>query len=101
MNFTFSVDESGTMPSAIRLDQNYPNPFNPSTTIHYKLPHSSFVTLSIYNILGQQVATLVRERQQAGDHRVKFRGNGLPSGVYFYRLTSGDVIQTKRLLLLK
>lgn len=88
-------------PGAYRLDQNYPNPFNPSTTIRYGLPTKSQVMLSVFNILGQHVATLVKESQDAGYHDVRFDGSGLSSGVYFYRLQAGDFIQTKRLLLLR
>ena len=83
------------------LQQNYPNPFNPTTTIHYALPHASFVKLTVYNTLGQQVAQLLNEQQQAGYHEVVFRGDGLASGVYFYRLDAGSYTNVKKLLLLK
>jgi hypothetical protein len=92
-------DES--IPVTYGLAQNYPNPFNPSTTIRYGLPHTTFVTLTIYNTLGQQVAQLVNEQQQAGYHDVVFRGDGLASGVYFYRLDAGSYTNVKKLLLLK
>jgi photosystem II stability/assembly factor-like uncharacterized protein len=84
-----------------QLSQNYPNPFNPSTNIRYGLPYTSFVTLTVYNTLGQQVARLVDEQQQAGYHDVVFRGDGLASGVYFYRIQAGDFVASKKLLLLK
>ncbi len=83
-----------------RLEQNYPNPFNPSTTIRYALPWQSYITLSIFNTLGQQVAELVRGELEAGSHEAKFDAAGLPSGVYFYRLRAGDFVQTKKLILL-
>ena len=89
------------LPAQFALSQNYPNPFNPSTTIRYGLPHSSFVLLTVYNTLGQQVARLVNEQQQIGYHDVVFRGDGLASGVYFYRLDAGSFTSVKRLLLLK
>jgi hypothetical protein len=89
------------IPTVFSLSQNYPNPFNPSTTFHYGLPHTSFVTLIIYNTLGQQVAQLVNEQQQAGFHDVMFRGDGLASGMYLYRLQAGDFVASKKLLLLK
>lgn len=95
-------DIAGTsLPSKHRLEQNYPNPFNPSTTIRYSLPHTSFVTLTVYNTLGQRVAQLVNEQQQAGNHDVVFRGDGLASGVYFYRLDAGGYTNLKKLILLK
>ena len=88
------------------LDQNYPNPFNPSTTITYTvgayrdvpLQH---INLSIYNILGQKVATLISENQYAGIYSVKWDGSGFPGGVYFYQIKTGDFVQTKRMLLIK
>jgi hypothetical protein len=83
------------------LLQNYPNPFNPSTTIRYALPQRSHVTLTVFNTLGQQVATLVNDSREAGYHDVRFDSSGLASGVYFYRLRAGDYVGTKRLLLLR
>ncbi len=82
------------------LNQNYPNPFNPGTIIRYALPHRSNVTLIIFNTLGQQVAQLVNGEGDAGYHEVKFDGSALASGVYFYRLQAGDLIQTRRLIVL-
>ncbi|HCV44443.1 MAG TPA: hypothetical protein DGH68_13225 [Bacteroidetes bacterium] len=89
------------VPSEFALRQNYPNPFNPSTTIRYGLPKTAFVTLTVYSTLGQQVAQLVNEQQQAGYHDVMFRGDQLASGVYFYRLDAGSFTSVKRLLLVK
>ncbi len=89
------------LPTAFALFQNYPNPFNPSTTIRYGLPNRSDVTLAIFNTLGQQVATLVKGEEEAGYHEVKFDAVGLSSGVYFYRITAGDNVAVKKLLLLK
>lgn len=88
-------------PSKVLLHQNYPNPFNPSTTISYALPNTSFVTLSVCNTLGQQVAQLVSEQQQAGYHEAAFLGDGLANGVYFYKLDAGRATSVKKLLLLK
>jgi hypothetical protein len=87
--------------NAYMLSQNFPNPFNPSTTIRYGLPARTHVHLSVYNPLGQQVATLVQEDQDAGEHEVRFTAATLSSGVYFYRIQAGDFVQTRRLLLLK
>ena len=92
---------TGNAPAVFSLEQNYPNPFNPSTTIRYAIPQRSHVTLTIFNILGQQVATLVQGQQEAGYHDVRFDASGLASGVYFYRLHAGEYIVTKRALLLK
>jgi hypothetical protein len=89
------------LPEEFSLTQNYPNPFNPSTTIRYELPHASRVSLKVYNMLGQQVATLVNETKDAGIHEVKFDNSNLTSGVYFYRLEAGDFVQTKKLAILK
>ncbi len=90
------------------LEQNYPNPFNPSSTIRYSVPHRSYVTLTLYDVLGQQVAQLVNEEEEAGHHDVKIGAAGLSSGVYFYRMQArliggeaGGYAETKRLLLLK
>jgi photosystem II stability/assembly factor-like uncharacterized protein len=89
------------IPKRFLLLQNYPNPFNPSTTIRYSLPQRSHVTLTVFNILGQQVATLVNETRNAGVHEAEFDGAGLSSGLYFYRLQAGDFIQTKKFLIVK
>jgi photosystem II stability/assembly factor-like uncharacterized protein len=91
----------GTRPNAISLLQNYPNPFNPFTTIKFDLPISSDVRLSVYDLLGREVAVLVNEMKEAGYHQVTFDASDLSSGVYFYRLQAGDVVQTRRLLLLR
>jgi hypothetical protein len=89
------------LPVSLSLGQNYPNPFNPTTTIRYALPARSFVTLSVYNTLGQQVTTLVNDTQEAGYHEVRFDGVNLASGVYFYRLQTGGFVQTRKMLLLE
>lgn len=83
------------------LNQNHPNPFNPNTTIKFSIPHSQFVTLKVYDVLGREVATLVNEEKAPGNYEVKFNGSNLPSGVYCYRLQAGSFSQTKKLLLLK
>jgi hypothetical protein len=97
-----SVGDNGTgLPSSVRLLQNYPNPFNPSTTISFALPRRGFVTLTVYNTVGQQVAQLLREEREAGHHQIRFDASGLSSGLYYYRLSAGDVVQTSKMLLLK
>jgi len=85
-----------------RLKQNYPNPFNPLTTIYYQLPHSSKVELSFYNVIGQKIATLVSEKQNAGYYEVKWDANGFSSGIYIYRLsTDKGLSKTRKLVLIK
>jgi len=89
------------IPEEFSLLQNYPNPFNPSTTMEFSLPQSGFVTLSIYNIVGEKVATLVSETLTAGSYKYDWNGSGLASGVYYYRLEAGKFNQTKKLVLLR
>jgi hypothetical protein len=95
------VPESQTVPLEFSLHQSYPNPFNPSTTIRYALPHRTHVMLTVFNTLGQHVATLVNGEVEAGYHEVRFDASGLASGVYFYRLQTGDFVATKRLIVLR
>lgn len=89
------------IPEEFRLDQNYPNPFNPSTTIQFGLPVNSRVSLTLYDILGRKVTTLIDEELQAGNHDVILNASGLPSGLYFYRLRTNSFVKTKKLTLLK
>jgi hypothetical protein len=89
-------------PLEYRLEQNYPNPFNPSTTIRYILPTASSVTLSVYNVLGEEVTTLVsNERKEPGEFHAEWNAGNNPSGVYFYRITAGSFTETKKLVLIK
>jgi plastocyanin len=94
-------EQNSGQPASFRLGQNFPNPFNPSTTIRFELPRASWVTLKVYNALGEEVAALVDGVKPAGQHEVKFEGSALPSGVYFYRLQAGTFVATKRLVVLK
>ena len=96
-----SRDETVGIPSTFALHQNYPNPFNPSTTISYDLPVRAKVKLVIYNLLGQEVATLVNGEQEPGRYNVKFDASGLPSGIYFYRLDAGKFVDVKKMILVK
>ena len=89
------------IPQAVTLHQNYPNPFNPNTTIQFSLPESSHATLEVYNMLGQRVATLVNETLSAGTHTANFDASDLSSGVYLYRLNTGNEVQTRKLTLVK
>jgi hypothetical protein len=88
-------------PKTYFLAQNYPNPFNPSTTIEFALPKSAFVTLKVYNLLGEEVATLVAEQRDAGIHKFNWDARGLASGVYLYRLEAGEYVETKKLILMR
>lgn len=88
-------------PQEIQLDQNFPNPFNPATTIRYRLTGTTHVGLTVYNALGETVAELIDEVQEAGEHSSSFNATGLPSGVYFYRLHADGVIETRRMLLVR
>ncbi|MDZ4712841.1 MAG: T9SS type A sorting domain-containing protein [bacterium] len=92
---------SNEIPSDYQLYQNYPNPFNPKTIINYQIPMFSNVILKIYDILGNEVVTLVNEKQNAGIYEAEFDGSGLASGIYFYRLIAGEFIHTKRMTLVK
>jgi lysophospholipase L1-like esterase len=95
-------EKSGNRPNTFSLSQNYPNPFNPVTTIKYSVPRYSFVSLKVFNVLGNDVANLVDGMKQAGNYVASFNGSSLSSGVYFYRLTTNTgYIQTKKLLLMK
>jgi ligand-binding sensor domain-containing protein len=95
------IGERQPAPSEFSLSQNYAKPFNRSTWISYLLPKRLYVTLSVYNTLGHQVAQLMNGEVEAGHHEVKFDGSGLSSGVYFYRLQAGDFVQTRKLLILR
>ena len=87
--------------AGFNLDQNYPNPFNPSTTIKYQIPELSFVTLKVYDVLGNEIAILVNEEIPTGIYEVEFIATTLPSGVYFYRLQAGSFVETKKMVLMK
>ena len=89
------------IPAGYQLSQNYPNPFNPTTTIGFVLPRSGFVTLEIYNILGEKVSTLVSNHLTAGNYKYEWDAKDLANGLYFYRLKSSDFVQTRKMLLIK
>jgi len=88
-------------PANFVLEQNYPNPFNPSTTIRIQLQELNFVSLKIYDVLGNEITTLLNEEKQAGIYAIEFNAKGLSSGIYFYSLCVGSTIQTKKMILLK
>lgn len=103
------INTEEPLPEYFSLGQNYPNPFNPSTTINYTVPASfltngidgSIVRLKVYNALGKQISTLVDEKQNAGNYSINFSSENFPTGVYYYRLTSGNFTETKKMIFLK
>lgn len=101
VNVTDVKEENEKIPSTYELSQNYPNPFNPTTKINYSIPISSKVSLIVYDILGREVKSLVNEFQNAGSYSIYFNAEGLSSGVYFYRLTSGQFSETRKLIILR
>jgi hypothetical protein len=96
-----SNEDDGGVPKVFALDQNYPNPFNPTTNISFSLPTAGDVTLEVYNIQGQKVATLVNGFKNSGSHNISFDASNLASGVYVYRLTSNKSVQVRKMLLIK
>jgi len=98
-----SVDEnsSADMPDEFILMQNFPNPFNPTTNIKYQIPEINFVTLKVYDVLGNEIASLVKEEKPAGSYDVDFNASSLSSGIYFYRLQVGSFVETKKMVLMK
>ncbi|MCW8803831.1 MAG: peptidylprolyl isomerase, partial [Ignavibacteriaceae bacterium] len=97
---TSSVNDNDNI-YTYNLEQNYPNPFNPVTVIKYQLAKPGFVTISIYNILGMEIAKLVKEEKSAGSYEVEYGATHLPSGIYFYRLQAGPFVETKKMVLMK
>jgi hypothetical protein len=112
-----AVEENDNVPAGFALEQNYPNPFNPTTTVRYFVggvvapsgafssgaegPDANHVRLAVYDMLGREVAVLVNERKVPGTYQVNFDGAGLSSGVYLYRLTAGQYVESRRMVLLK
>jgi hypothetical protein len=93
--------ENHPVPRQYVLNQNYPNPFNPVTTIKYQIPELSFVTIKVYDVLGNEIETLVNEEKQTGTYEITWYAESLPSGVYFYRLQAGNFVETKKMVLMK
>ncbi len=108
-NYQYTVDSTITSvkdiadntPENFNLEQNYPNPFNPSTSISFSLPFSTHICLSIFNILGQEVATLLEGTRLAGNYSINWSPGNNPSGVYYSRLTTGDFTAVKKMVLVK
>ncbi len=98
---TSIVEYPGALPDKYVLEQNYPNPFNPATTINFGIPQSEHVTLTVYNLVGQKITTLVDEELTSGEYSVTFDASRLPSGVYFYTISAGSFQSTKQMMYLK
>ena len=97
-----AVEENGSdLPSVFELSQNYPNPFNPSTVIKYQVAQNTFVNINVYDVLGNQIANLVREEKAAGSYELKFNAINIPSGIYFYTIQAGNFAQTRKMILIK
>jgi hypothetical protein len=92
---------SGLIPAYYKLSQNYPNPFNPLTTIEFDLPKTSDVKIEVYNMIGQKIHTLINKKLQAGKHHVTFNAKNISSGVYFYRINTGEFQDVKKMILLR
>jgi hypothetical protein len=101
ITYPVSIKDEKILPTEFSLEQNYPNPFNPSTSIQYEISSRQFVSLKVYDVLGNEVATLVNEEKPSGSYEAEFDGTGLPSGVYFYTLKAADFSDTKKLMILK
>lgn len=101
----FRISDTGIIeedtPTVFRLYPNHPNPFNATTSIRYKIPERSEVSLKIFDIMGKKVATLIMEEQEAGKHTLSFHAGGLASGLYLYQLTAGRFRKTKKMILVK
>ena len=95
------VEVSFNAPAEFSLKQNYPNPFNPSTKISYALPSKGFVTLKVYDVIGNEVASLVNQEQEEGEHNISFDASNLSSGIYFYKITAGNFVKTMKMILLR
>lgn len=101
---TVGVNEdegSLNIPLEYKLEQNFPNPFNPSTQIHFSLPSAEFVTLKVFDVLGNEVATLMNEEKPTGSYEVEFNASKLSSGIYLYKLSTGTFVQTRKMILVK
>jgi photosystem II stability/assembly factor-like uncharacterized protein len=100
--YTFVEEEKiDEIPTSYNLSNNYPNPFNPTTAIRYQIPELSFVTIKIYDVLGNEIETLVNEEKATGTYELTWFAEQLPSGIYFYRLQAGSFIETKKMVFLK
>jgi hypothetical protein len=100
-DFSDQVNVVMLNPTKVSLSQNYPNPFNPETLIKFEIPQNSFVNLTVFNIIGEKVATLVNENLEAGIYEKRFNAQELSNGIYLYKLVNGNSTITKKMLLIK
>jgi hypothetical protein len=100
-NVVTAVEDDEIVPLEFRMEQNYPNPFNPSTIIRFSVSEKSNVVLKVYDILGSEVATLVNNDMDIGRYEVEFRADNYSSGIYIYKISAGDFVSTKKMILLK
>jgi hypothetical protein len=96
-----SAGEETKINSIYSLDQNYPNPFNPNTKIKFSIPQSEHVVINVYNLQGELIESMLDQEMEAGNYKINFDGNGLASGMYFYKITAGSFVETKKMILLK
>jgi len=101
LDIVTGVEDEKSFVNEFYLEQNYPNPFNPSTTIRYAIPEASFASIKVYDVLGNEVVTLVNEEKSVGSYEVNFNSNGLSSGIYFYTINAGSFVETKKMILMK
>jgi hypothetical protein len=100
-NAVTSVKDEKSIPNEYKLEHNYPNPFNPSTTIRFSIPERSFVSLKVYDILGNEVTTLVNKDMETGNYETKFNADNYSSGIYIYKISAGNFINTRKMILVK
>ncbi len=98
---TLISNPSNRIPAQFKLYNNYPNPFNPITNIEFSIPKPEFVSLKVYNILGEEVAMLISEQLGAGDYKHDWDATGLASGIYLYKIQAGDFTETKKMILMR
>jgi hypothetical protein len=100
-NFSGVKTSPSTLPAGNRLLENFPNPFNPATTVHFKVPGQGFVSIKVYDSLGNELETLVQEVRARGDYNVTWNGSAYPSGTYFCRMQTGEYEETVRMILVR
>ncbi len=95
------IEDLHSIPTGYSLDQNFPNPFNPSTSIRFSIPHASFVSLKVFNLLGEEVGSIVNQNLPAGTFNFQWNASGVPSGVYFYKIQAGQYTQSRKMVVIK